>query len=69
MTVHKGGIEKYITPAEDLVERFNLHSYYRDRLKLIREELTSLFPSVEEPIVEDDNRQISLTSFMKRKGS
>jgi DNA polymerase II large subunit len=69
MTVHKGGIEKYITPAEDLVEKFNLHRYYLDRLKLIRKELASLFPSVEEQVVEDDNRQISLTSFMKRKGS
>ena len=67
MTVHKGGIAKYITPAENLVTRYHLDSYYTDRLKLIRNELDSIFPSVEEPVEVQDNTQISLTSFMKRK--
>jgi DNA polymerase II large subunit len=63
MTVHKGGIEKYLNPAVDLVKRYGLDDYYADRLELVREEIASLFPSeVEE---EQDDRQISLTDFMK----
>ena len=63
MTVYKGGIEKYLNPAVDLVKRYGLDDYYADRLELVREEIASLFPSeVEE---EQDDRQISLTDFMK----
>ena len=63
MTVHKGGIEKYLNPAVDLVKRYGLDNYYIDRLELVREEIASLFPSETEE--EQDDRQISLTDFMK----
>jgi len=65
MTVHKGGIEKYLSPALDLVENYELDEYYRDRLGLVKDEIASLFPSEAEEEVDD--RQISLTAFMKRK--
>ena len=64
MTVHKGGIEKYLNPAVDLVKRYGLNDYYADRLELVREEIASLFPSEAEE-EEQDDRQISLTDFMK----
>jgi len=64
LTVYKGGIEKYVAPALGLVERFDLNSYYRDRLGLVREELRSIFQE-EEDIEEQVDKQISLTDFMR----
>ena len=64
MTVHKGGIEKYLKPALDLVDNYHLNTYYSDRLGLVRDEISSLF--VEEEAEEEvDDRQISLTRFMR----
>jgi DNA polymerase II large subunit len=64
LTVYKGGIEKYVSPALDLVERFDLENYYKDRLDLVREELRSIFQE-EEDVEEPLDRQISLTDFMR----
>ncbi len=64
MTVHKGGIEKYLKPAMELVERYQLNDYYADRLKLVWDEISSLFPGEEEE--EPEDKQISLTAFMRR---
>ena len=66
LTVHKGGIEKYLDPALKLVERYNLDDYYADRLELVKMEISSLFPKIE-PEEENDQKQISLTDFMKSK--
>jgi DNA polymerase II large subunit len=63
LTVYKGGIEKYISPALGLVERFNLEGYYRDRLGLVRDELRSIFQ--EDEVEEQLDKQISLTDFMR----
>jgi DNA polymerase II large subunit len=63
LTVHRGGIEKYIDSAENIVETYNLGEYYSDRLRLVREEIDSLFG--EEP--EDDHTQFNLTDFMRPK--
>jgi DNA polymerase II large subunit len=66
MTVHKGGIEKYVKPAQGLVDRYELDSYYSDRLGLVRNEIASLFAVAEdEAEEEEDHAQISLTRFMK----
>ena len=64
LTVYKGGIEKYVSPALGLVERFGLDSYYRDRLGLVRAELRSIFQE-EEDVEEPLDKQISLTDFMR----
>ncbi len=64
LTVYKGGIEKYVSPALGLVERFDLDTYYRDRLGLVREELRSIFQE-EEDVEEQLDKQISLTDFMR----
>ncbi|MFB0557797.1 MAG: DNA polymerase II large subunit [Candidatus Bathyarchaeia archaeon] len=64
MTVHKGGIEKYLSPALELVERYGLDKYYADRLGLVKDEIASLFPVEEDE--EPEDRQIRLTDFMRR---
>lgn len=64
MTVHKGGIEKYLDPALKLVERYGLDEYYADRLRLVRDEIASLFPE-EAPKEEPGHRQIDLTDFLR----
>ena len=65
MTVYKGGIEKYISPALGLVKRYELDDYYADRLGLVRDEIATLF-RVEEEDEEPGEKQISLTDFMRR---
>jgi DNA polymerase II large subunit len=63
-TVYKGGITKYLKPAKDLIERYNLGEYYVDRIKLVEEEIDSLFS---EDIPEETHSQFNLTDFMKPK--
>ena len=64
LTVYKGGIAKYISPALGLVNRFELDSYYGDRLSLVKEELRSIFQE-EEEVEEQLDKQINLTDFMR----
>ncbi len=56
LTVYRGGIEKYLDAARDLVERYGLPEYYLHRLALVKEEITTLFEG-RKP------RQISLVDF------
>ncbi len=42
-TVYKGGIEKYLTPAKDIIEKYDFGEYYEARIKLVEEEIESLF--------------------------
>lgn len=62
MTVYKGGIEKYLSHANRLVEEFNLGQYYLDRLNLVKEEIDSIFFDEEE---EEAQTQFNLTDFMR----
>jgi len=64
LTVHKGGIEKYIDPAMKLIHKYGLDEYYADRLRLVRDEIASLFPQEE---VEEGKggKQIDLTDFLR----
>jgi DNA polymerase II large subunit len=43
LTVYRGGIEKYLEAAQQLVDKYGLPSYYTQRLDLIREEIASMF--------------------------
>jgi DNA polymerase II large subunit len=43
LTVYRGGIEKYIVAAQNLIEKYNLPKYYAQRIALIQDEITSLF--------------------------
>jgi DNA polymerase II large subunit len=58
LTVYRGGVEKYLTVAQDLVKRYNLGQYHEQRLTLLREEIDSLFNEQEE------KKQPSLAQFV-----
>ena len=64
LTVYRGGIEKYLEPAMNLVHKYGLGDYYADRLRLIEEEIASLFPVVE-PEEKAERKQIDLTDFLR----
>ena len=56
LTVYRGGIEKYLEAAQQLVEKYGLPNYYAQRIALIKEEITSMFDN-KKP------KQICLTDF------
>jgi DNA polymerase II large subunit len=58
LTVYKGGVEKYLTVAQDLVNRYNLGKYHTQRLMLLRQEIDSMFNETEE------KKQPSLAQFV-----
>ena len=60
LTVHRGGIEKYLEPAINLVKDYDLDQYYADRFSLIKDEIESIFPKKAEETVKN----FSLTDFM-----
>jgi DNA polymerase II large subunit len=43
LTIHRGGIEKYLDNAIELAEKFSLSNYMKQRLSLIKSEIKSLF--------------------------
>jgi DNA polymerase II large subunit len=43
LTVYRGGIEKYLDAAQQLVDKYGLPSYYTQRMDLIKEELATMF--------------------------
>jgi DNA polymerase II large subunit len=45
LTVFKGGVEKYLKMAEDIVEKYRLGGYYYQRLMLIKDEICTLMVS------------------------
>jgi DNA polymerase II large subunit len=46
-TVFKAGVEKYLQVAFDMVKRYNVGDYYRQRLDLIKVELDETFRPIE----------------------
>ena len=56
LTVYRGGIEKYLPVAIQLVKKYGLSEYYAQRLSMVKEEILTLFEG-KKP------RQISLASF------
>ena len=46
-TVFKAGVEKYLQVAFDMVKRYNVGEYYRQRLDLIKVELDETFRPIE----------------------
>ncbi len=43
LTVYRGGIEKYLVAAQQLVDKYGLPNYYTQRMDLIKEELILMF--------------------------
>jgi len=58
LTVYRGGIEKYLEEARNLIKKYNMPGYYAQRISLIEEEIRSIFESGEE------TKQTSLSKFM-----
>lgn len=59
LTVYRGGVEKYLDVAQDLVKRYRLGAYHEQRLVLLRDEIASLFNEQEEK-----RRQPTLAQFV-----
>ncbi len=57
LTVYRGGIQKYLEAANQLIRRYELPDYYAQRLMLVQEEINSLFEG-KKP------KQISLKDFI-----
>jgi DNA polymerase II large subunit len=57
LTVYRGGIEKYLQAAHQLVKKYGLSEYYAQRLSIVEEEIRTLFEG-KKP------RQVSLTTFV-----
>ena len=43
LTIYKGGIEKYLKPSLELVERYHLPAYMKQRIELIQKDIDSVF--------------------------
>ncbi len=43
LTVYRGGIEKYLVAAQELVDKYGLARYYTQRMDLIKEEIATMF--------------------------
>ncbi len=57
LTVHQGGIEKYLDLSFEIVDRYKLPEYLRQRLLLLRRDLKSMFD-------DELKAQLDLTQFM-----
>jgi len=57
LTVYRGGIQKYLEAANQLIRRYELPNYYAQRLVLVQEEINSLFEG-KKP------KQVSLKDFI-----
>ncbi len=59
LTVHKGTVLKYLAPTLDLIRRYGVEGYLSQRIKILEEEVNSLFKEVEK-IEEKSNTLESL---------
>ena len=57
LTVHRGGIEKYLEAARQLVRKYGLPEYYSQRLAIVETEINMLFEG-------KGPRQVSLKDFV-----
>ena len=61
LTISKGGIEKYLNMAIGLADRYDLEPYMKQRLKLIKEEIETVFGVA---TLESSSKQFNLSRFM-----
>ena len=57
LTVYRGGIQKYMEAANQLIRKYELPNYFAQRLLLVQEEIHSLFEG-------NKPKQISLKDFI-----
>ena len=63
LTISKGSIEKYLETATKLADRYDLDTYMKQRIMLIRDEIDSVFGSLELN-VEANQGQFNLANFL-----
>jgi DNA polymerase II large subunit len=56
LTVYRGGVEKYLKVAQQLIAKYKLPRYYSQRIALVKDEIETMFDN-KKP------KQISLTDF------
>ncbi len=61
LTISKGSIEKYLTMAIDLANRYNLEPYLKQRLLLIKDEINNVFGGDAEAA---PTKQFNLSKYM-----
>ena len=61
LTISKGGIEKYLVMAIGLANRYNLEPYIKQRLLLVREEISNIFGGESEGA---PSKQFNLARFI-----
>ncbi|MEM3781367.1 MAG: DNA polymerase II large subunit [Candidatus Micrarchaeaceae archaeon] len=57
LTISKGGIEKYLNIAIELANRYDIETYIKQRLQLLKEEIIGVFGSVTEPDMQQSSLQ------------
>ncbi|NYZ77301.1 DNA polymerase II large subunit [Candidatus Micrarchaeota archaeon] len=57
LTINKGGIEKYLQISREIVDRYELPDYTKQRLELIGKEINSIFE-------DEKNKQTGLSDFL-----
>ncbi len=57
LTIHKGGITKYLKHSEELVERYHLPLYMKQRIEMLKKDIESVF-------TEEIEKQKGLADFM-----
>ncbi len=56
LTISRGSIEKYLELSKQLVEKYSLPHYLKQRLMLVEREIESIFES-------DQSKQFSLSDY------
>ena len=64
LTISKAGIEKYLEMAIGLAERYSLDAYIRQRLLLVRTEISSIFADPMEQMSMNTSGQFNLGRYM-----
>ena len=61
LTISKGGVEKYLSMALNLAERYEIDMYIRQRLVLLKEEIDNVFQT---NVIDNKTGQFNLSKFM-----
>ncbi|MFH1285850.1 MAG: DNA polymerase II large subunit [Candidatus Micrarchaeota archaeon] len=57
LTINKGGIEKYLTISKEMVDKYSLPNYLKQRLILLEKDISSVFE-------DETSKQFNLADFM-----
>jgi len=57
LTIHGGGIKKYLDVTNNLIDKYELSDYLRERIKLVREEIRTIF-------ADETKKQLGLGDFI-----